>query len=264
MNGVDFVRTTYWYDSYTDYWRLVQLSHNHIISTAAMEPDNPARTYIITMLNGQWGDGWPDAKARIIFWNLEWLDDTPEIPGVSEVWASDKWYAEKTGARFVPLGSHPNLIKSNFREDDYSWDVAALAYMGPQRRNHIETKLKEAGITLAPNGWGIARDEILSRSRLMLNVHQHNRFPCVAAQRYAIAASAMVPMICEWTHDSTPFVPGKDYVVTTYDDIVETVQEYLDCDNSALVENMWYRGCEEYRFDLNIEKALEGELCESY
>lgn len=175
-----FVRTDYRYQPYDDFWHIVELSGYPIIPFSRLDPQS-ANTYICTPINGEWKDGWSNVKAHIIWYDLEWggFNGKQEIPsGVSEVWASDKHYAEVSGARYVPLGSHRDLWKCYNNSTDitnvnFEYDVALMAYRDPHRRRHIISQLERV-FTLAPDGWGVERDSALWASRMMVNIHQHD------------------------------------------------------------------------------------------
>lgn len=209
MPDVYFVKTHYEYDSYKDFFRLAELSGYPVIMLDAidLESDN---TYIITPLSGEWEKRW-DApiKPTVILWDLEWrLKESdyawPESalvtpPFVSRVWASDKWYAERIGAEYVPLGSHPGLAGET-PPDGQGWDVAPLSYR-TGRRNAAFGEMERIGLSIAPNAWGEERDALLKEAKSVVHVHQHDRVPTIAPLRFAIAAAWHKPLISEDVHD---------------------------------------------------------------
>lgn len=198
-----------YYDGYRDYFRLAELSGYQTCYINEVEPDNN-HTYIITPLNGEWHHGWQGTvKAQIILHDLEWRlkesdfawseSDLTIPPGVSRVWASDKWYAERIGAQYVPLGSHSGLA-GDTPPDGQGWDVAPLSYR-TGRRNGAFGAMHEKGLTIAPNAWGDERDSLLKEAKVVIHVHQHDRVPTVAPLRYAIAAAWRKPLISEEVYD---------------------------------------------------------------
>jgi hypothetical protein len=264
-----FVRPDHHYQPYVDYWRLVELAHYPIISVGNIEASNPEHTYILTMQNlDAWQDaglGWPDAKARIVYWDLEWRDRSYQdtVPGLNEFWTSDRWYAEQRGYDFVPLGSHALLVNINASkrwQGNALWDVCILSYMGPPRRQTVVNKIEQRRYRVAPNSaWDGERIEQLERSRLMLHIHQHDAYRCVAAQRFALAAAAGIPLISEDCHDPYPFIPGEDFISASADDLPGAVATALDNGwGRDIAAKMLYKACSEYRFDRNVERALEG------
>src|SRR5690606_2822228 len=113
MPSIIFARTCTPYDSYQDFWRLVELSGFPTCFVDEIDVDSN-NVYIFSPNNGETTNGWPEGRARIIHYQLEWEthtnDSGPLPPGVSEKWTMDKWHAERIGARYVPIGSHPDLV----------------------------------------------------------------------------------------------------------------------------------------------------------
>jgi hypothetical protein len=91
----------------------------------------------------------PKARARVIYWLLEWYGDYIQKPGISETWVSNATFATAIRARYVPMGSHYGL--GAHRTGDY-YDIAHMSYDGIHRRNLLLNKLEESGIRVAGNG----------------------------------------------------------------------------------------------------------------
>lgn len=209
MSGVYFVKTVHHYDSYIDYWRLVELSGYPIIDYDAVDVGSD-NCYIFTPINAEWETRWNDVpvKATMIAWDLEWrLKESdyawPESaltkpPFISRVWASDTWYAERIDAQYVPLGSHAGLVGSAQTDDHF--DAAVMAYTYGRRQTVIGSA-RDNGVTIAPNAWGEERDAILKASSCVLHVHQHEKVHTVAPLRYALAAAYRKPLISESVFD---------------------------------------------------------------
>lgn len=192
------------FGSYYDYYRLVELSGFPIVYLDEIDPTDASKCYIFSPVNGEIKDGdrfigWPNAKAKIVFWNLEQGDYGP-IPGVSETWASDKAFADQIGARYVLMGSHPGLMNYDPIPRNGQYDVVMLSYMTP-RRQQMAAWLHEKGLTLAPNGWGEDRHRNLMQAQVMLHVHQNNH-RYVAPQRWALAAAYKLPVVSETLDNS--------------------------------------------------------------
>lgn len=255
-----FCRTRYHYDTYTDFWRLVDLAGYQTIYVDEIPLRAQGETFIITPLNGEWKGG-VQTEGRVVWWNLEWGlgDGAPD--GVDEIWTSDRYHAGQIGARFVPLGSHPRLVNVNpaMRWRTAQWDVALLAYLGPWRRQAIKPGLETKGLRVAPNAWGPDRDVVLERSRCMLNVHQWDEWLCVPVQRFALAAAAALPLVSENMTDPFPYVPGEDFLSVPHEDLIGATVTLL---NNSMGRNyagsLHARACGDYRFEKNVEKALEG------
>lgn len=256
-----FCRTRYNYDSYTDFWRLVELAGYSVIYADEIPRDAPDETYIVSPLNGEWKSG-IETSGRVIWWNLEWGlgDGAPD--GVDEIWTSDRYHAQQIGARFVPLGSHPLLVKVNpaLRWRAAEWDVCLLAYMGPYRRQRIIPDLETRGMRVAPNAWAQEREHVLEASRCMLNVHQLDEWPCVPVQRFALAAAAAMPLVSEDMVDPFPYVAGEDFLSAPYEDVIAVAVALLNNGQGRdYAGRLFHKACNEYRFDKNVERALEGE-----
>jgi hypothetical protein len=211
--SVIFARPDHTYESYSDFFRLVELAGYPTVTIGDIDAQSD-NCYIFTTPSTFWHDGterrgWPDAKARIIYFNLEWyLDvDYTSIPGV-ETWSADAWYAERTHTRYVPLGSHKDLKLRHDSPNGRVYDVATL-FAPSQHRYEAAGQLHERGISIAPNAWGDERHTILMQSRAMLHVHQWDDRPTAAPQRFALAAAYSLPLITETLANPGIFGSGK-------------------------------------------------------
>jgi hypothetical protein len=201
------------YGSYHDFWRLVDLSGFSTCYVDEIDPTDASKCYIYAPQNGEihdasrdWMIDWREAKAKIIFWNLE-QSDYPRIPGVSEVWVSDKAFADTIGARYVLMGSHPGLMNYPPIPRTGEYDVIMLSYM-TNRRLQMAKWLTDKGMTVAPNGWYEDRHTKLMRSRAMLHIHQNDK-RYVAPQRWALAAAYSLPLITETLDQVGAFTYSK-------------------------------------------------------
>lgn len=256
MADVIFARTRHHYDSYTDFWRLVELSGYATCHADEIDPlsDN---TYIVTPVNGEWQEGWKYPRARIILWDMEWREAAPVIPGVSEVWASDRWYAQQIGARYVLLGSHPGLVMDAPAVRERRYDLALMAYLGPWRRNHLTTNMIRAGLTFAPNAWGEQRHQNLVSSLAMLHIHQHDQFPTIAPLRWALAAAYGLPLISESVADRGAFT-ARHFLSSEYANLVpftcRALQEFHALQEAGASLKQFL--CYEHSFRAEVEAAL--------
>lgn len=254
-----FVRPHYEYDSYSDLMKLIELSGYPLIFYEEIDPDSD-NLYILTVLNGEINEnGWGDKpRATIILLDLEWRlkesdyawseSDLTLPKGVSRVWAADKWYAERIGAQYVPIGSHVGLVGTAVTEDRF--DLAPLSYR-TNRRNAAFGQMQDMGLTLAPNSWGEERDAVIKASSAIVHVHQHDRIPTVAPLRYALAAAYHKPLISEAVHDRgifekavlySDFAALPDYtalMVRRYSDLLQRKADEL---HELLVIKNSFRG----------------------
>lgn len=263
MSDIVFCRTRHTYDSYQDFWRLVELSQFPIIYVDELDPQD-GRTYIITPANGEWQTGWNSPRSRIIHWQLEWhLEQYPHTPiaGVSEVWCSDAWQARNINAKYVPMGSHRDLykVKSASELPPVDYDVAYLGYFVP-RRAQIGTELDALGLSRSPTAaWAAERHTILSHSRAYLHVHQHGHVAGVPALRMVVAATYKLPVISERVEDCGIF--GQPYMlVSDYPNLAQFVKLWTrDKDLNRLADYGLALNsllCWQYSFRRSVEEAL--------
>ena len=203
MGQVMFCKTRYFYQPYVDFWNLVALSGYPTIYVDELDPQSD-NTYIVTPLNGEWKAGWQDPKARIIHWDLEWRAERQEILGIEETWASDTWYANKNHCRYVMLGSHPGMNAQPNEMANKAYDVAMLASMN-FRRGHMVDLLQEEGVRVGCEAWSDERHKMLISSKAYVYVCQHEEYPAIAPQRWALAAAYHLPIISENVADPGPF-----------------------------------------------------------
>lgn len=227
MSQVYFARPRTPYDSYSDLYRLIELSGYPLIHFDEVDPESD-NIYILTLLNGENNHGWEGSpRASIVLWDNEWRlkesdyawseSDLTIPPGVSRVWASDRWYASRINAEYVPLGSHPRLVGET-AADGQGWDVAPLSYRSG-RRSFLIDRMFERGLSIAPNAWGEERDALLKECKTVLHIHQHDKVPTVAPLRYAIAAAWHKPLISEDVYDRGIFEDSVLYA--TYDTLTD-------------------------------------------
>lgn len=211
MSDVIFALPRTHYGSYADLYALIALSGypTCFIDEIDAQSDN---TYLVTILNGE-VTGWPGARARIILLDLEWrTGPQPPIDGVAEVWTGDRWHAQVCNARYVPLGSHPDLKPNVYASAEPHYDAAFLGYVVP-RREAVLSRLRRMGVHLPPtSAWEDTRHRVLSASRTYLHIHQLDHAPGVPPLRMVVAAAYSLPVISESVADRGIFTEG--YLMT--------------------------------------------------
>jgi hypothetical protein len=254
---VIFAQPRHVYESYADLRSLIALSDFPLVYYDEIDPQSD-NTYILTVLNGEVPEaGYPDAHARIILWDLEYHLDGVHVPGV-ELWAADKWYAEQIGAKYVPMGSHSELMLDRGADGEPHYDAAYLGYMIP-RRQQMQVNLQQAGVkTSPPHAWGDARHNILYRSWTYVQCHQHENVPTIAPLRLVVAAAYKLPYITETVHDAGVF---KSYITQySYQDLAGGVRQ--DVSNAARVrllregDRLHQFLCHDFTFKRSVESAL--------
>lgn len=257
MSDVIFARPRWEYGSYSDLWRLVELSGYPLIYIDEIDAQSD-NCYIFSTPATDWHHGWQDARARIIFYNIEWyLDvDYRSIPGV-EVWSVDKAFAERIGAQYVPMGSHVDLNPTPSDKLDKLYDVVTL-WAASSRRYTGYDMLQRFNVQRAPDGWGEERHKSLLQSRAMCIVHQNDTAPFTAGQRWAIAAAYRLPVISECVTDAG--ILAEDTIFTDLLSIGEVTASWMRIENRAKLvgrgEALHQLLCHDRTFKKSVERAL--------
>lgn len=258
MSDVIFVRPRYNYEPYSDLHKLVQLSGYPLIFIDEMDAYDPTKCYLISPTNGEVGEGWPGARARLIHLQLEWEFEPPKsIPGVNEKWTSDAYHAQRIGARFVPMGSHRDLNLQPDANPDKVYDVAFLNAPA-HRRYTIWGEVKDRGFSITPNGWGDERHAALLRSRCMVVVHQWEEFKCIAPLRWALAAAYKLPIISETVFNRAPF-GHTHFMMSDFEHLARFVEMHLNDPHNWLGDYglaLYQKLCVEMTFRRSVESAL--------
>lgn len=224
------------YDSYTDFWTLVRLSGFDTIEQNEVNGET-AGTIIFPMSSGN-SVAMASQKPRAfrsVCWQLERIgpnlaDLTPQC--FDEVWFSDRWMTEicrpnHPCVKFVPMGGHPEL--GGGAADVKCHDFAVMSYIhGP--REHKINQLKNAGYTMAPNGWGDERAATLAACRMGLCLHQWQNDPALEPLRATLFSAWRLPLVYEHCNDYYP------YRVFSLDKIAEAASEQ---GREAAEENWW-------------------------
>jgi hypothetical protein len=264
---VIFAKTRYHYDSYNDFWRLVELAGFQTCHVD--EIDLAARAiYITSPINGEIRPhikhrksiAKTDKNCQIIWWNLE--RPGPNIEGeatelfeyIDRIWVSDRYYAT-LDPRFehVVLGSDRGLRLTSEALERH-WDWTHQSYTSP-RRDPIYGALRLSGLREGTNGWGDHRDRVLRASQLMLNVHQTDH-PIGEPIRFALAAAYSLPMISEASADLWPLANGHDYREVAYELLVEAVIAARDQNLSSLGNNLHQTLCVDWTFRKGVERGI--------
>lgn len=238
MNIV-FAMTRYQYDSYTDFWKLVELAKFETCYVDEVDISKP-NIYVVSPMNGEWDPhianqaGKPH-NAHLVHWCLERPSGAGGLYNygksnrfriydrtLDDVWVSDRQMGLETQFRFLPLGSDYGLGEP---ARDKVYDVVHMSYVSGRRANiygQLDPKL------LGPNGWGLSRHYVLQHSRFALNIHQ-DQFPFQEPLRWALFAAYGLPMLTEEVKDAYPW--NEDICVFhPYDGIVGRMKEMINND----------------------------------
>lgn len=277
-----FAKTRYLYDSYRDLWKLVEVSNFNTCFIDEIDVSKPV-TYIVPTINGEFRphlDNYRhiDKQAKIIWWNLErpvevnWPDledknrpvfactknSFDSLPTyVDQVWISDKLFAESMQSdriRFVPMGSDAGIGNQERREQVY--DFAHMSYLNGRRQPVFDTVFD---MHIAPNAWSPEREDILSRSRCMVNIHQSDHL-IGEPLRFAVAAANNIPLISETITEAFPMEAGIHYISCGLSEMPQIIRSYCNDRSGELpryAENLFELLCIKYRFKDNVTKATE-------
>lgn len=272
-----FARTRYTYTSYSDFWRLVELSNfkTCYVDEIDLEKDE---IYVSCPLNGEHKEIFPyrrsilkcPQRATVALWQLEKPYNPDSGPGTvsdkvkatvdrclgyfDSVWISDKWIAGLDPRfTYVEMGSHPELASS--AKDSIQYDFAHMSYM-IGRREAIYAPLSRT-LRMAPNAWGVERDRILRSTRAMLNVHQDN-VQVIEPLRIALAAAYRMAYLTEDSPNLDPLEPGKTCHTAPYDHLISDVPLWFAQQDLALMgERLFQRLCVQSNFRKGVMDALE-------
>ncbi len=258
MSSIIFFRSRYEYGSYSDLHRLIELSGYPLVFIDQLDAQTD-NLYLLTVRNGELPEnGYPDAKATIWHYNLEW-SVYPPLAGITRTFSADKWFAANNGMDYLPIGSHADLALSpavnGSRADT---DVAMLAYM-TGRREQVAYDMRLRGLRLAGNMWNPERDAMLRSTRAIVNVHQLDNVPALAAQRAALAAAYKLPFITETLADSG-ILDHTTILQSDYGNLADFVHMWT-CRNDAHMlqeygERLHYKLCVAGSFRAFVDAAL--------
>lgn len=270
-NSIIFAIPRHDYASYRDLYELIRLSNFPTCYIDEVDPDSD-NAYIVTILNGESQNGWRKGRAHIVLYDLEYHLDTDGFyrqpfvapPGVDEVWAGDKWYAEQIGARYVPMGSHPGLRTAGDSTSHERYDIAYIGYInGVHRRERIRQQIVERGVKVSPTvAWGEERHRILSNSTAYLHVHQWDNVPTIAPLRMVVAAAYGLPVITETVADAGMFAGFSAPILECqYRDIAADVEALVHREQKRHLlayegQCLYQHLCVDYTFRKSIEAAL--------
>lgn len=273
-----FVRSTAQYASYTDFWKLAELSGFSVMPAADVSLNRDG-LYIWPTMDMEFIERLSREPrgaraARVIFWNLERPDEKPGVDarelfqkGMGEIleWADDIWVTDRTLASLdsrtvrAVLGGHEGLRECAPQTPFF--DVAHLGVLTPRRQELVD-RLAARGLRISPNAWGDERARILSSSRLLLGVDRVEGLHVQPPLRWALAAAYSLPIVNEAVQDPHPLEAGKQIIMAPYADLEEVVMEaLLEPDTFDIGRRGHERLCEEWTFRYGIEEALERTRC---
>lgn len=269
--NITFVKTRWNYDSYADYWKLIELSGFPICYVDEMDVYDSDKVYIISPMNGEMLEFMTperrnDKKAYLIQWNLERPSGSGNVAEYrasnqllleqkyfNEVMVSDMALSADTGFGYQCLGSHPKLQEL----DNYHkmFDIIHLSCYSPTRSWMFDSpsvpKSRIGKLTVAANGWGDVKIANLAFSRVMLAWHQ-DTFPYIEPLRYALAAAYKLPLIVQYSKMCYPYnscVRSISYPRELEESFVSIITSY-----KMLSEEIYNLMCVEHTFESEVRK----------
>lgn len=272
MTDIIFAKTNHHYDSYTDLYKLMELSGFETILVSDLDISKEG-VYITAPFNGDTEAhlrnqvGKKVRRAHLIHWNIERPAGSAgsvgqygtrqwELMGdrlFDETWVSDPTLGVETALRYVTLGSDEGLGSPS---DNKEFDFCHMSAPVP-RRTGIYARFEQTKI--GPNCWPPERDEVLRKSKFALNIHQ-DIYSYQEPLRFALFAAYGLPIVSETLAYSFPY--SDEYMVTApYTQIVTRMKQVLTEDYSKY-KDMGLRTRErmtkEFRFrDLIIQAVKE-------
>jgi hypothetical protein len=283
-----FAKPVHKYDSYTDFWRLVELSgfpvirvdeiditQDQIIVTAPMNGDykehfvgNLAQYEETGEITGgqllyQKQSGLP-RLSHMIVWNLERPAGSGSLPEYAkesmqwitkhryadEVWVSDPALADETMLRYVTLGSDYGLGEIS---EGKQYDFTHMSVTIPRR---VQIYKHFGSEQIGPNCWPPKRDEVLRASKFALNVHQDNWGFCEPL-RFALFAAYGLPIISETLTNGFPY---SDLHQFPYHDLVSGLKSALNDDYGRWAEmgmKLRKKLCEDLQFGRVVRQSIK-------
>lgn len=268
-----FAKTRYKYDSYTDFWSLVELSGFDTIYVDEVDISKPY-IVIFTPMNGEWRPHIENQvgkrhNAHLVHWLLERPSGSGGLHEfarsnrqylyerlLDDIWVSDRALATETVFRFVVLGSHYGLGEPSH---DKRWDFCHMSYLTDRRKRVYDKFSKHV---VGPNCWpwdsSPSRDEVLKHSRFALNIHQ-DAHPFQEPLRLALFAAYGLPVLTETITDAYPW-HDEVCVFNGYDGIEGRLTQMLGNDYAR----WWDTGqrardmmCGEYGFGKMVLAAIK-------
>lgn len=142
-----------------------------------------------------------------------------------ELWDFSERNAAELGAKHVPVGYHPSMERFRRRPSDQrDIDVVFTGCMNERRAKVLdELRMRGLHVVHVPSGslYGFARDAILARAKLALNMlfYEDGTFP---ALRVAHLVANRIPVLSETCPEEWNFVP-----TVAYEDLVDAAEGFI-------------------------------------
>lgn len=295
MSEIIFCKTNHTYDSYQDFWRLVELAGFPIISVSDLDISKEG-IYITAPMNEDWREHInhqhqqkKPINAHLILWNIE--RPSGSVGSVLEYakqcrylqygqWVNGE-YTKIHHATGETVQSHGRFIDEVWTSDrrlaeetwtrfvvlgsheglgqpgtDKKYDFCHISYIVPRRQN-----IYKHFSNIGPNCWGEERDRVLKTSKFALNIHQDNH-PFQEPLRLALFSAYGLPILTETILDSYPW--AVEYCIYAgYDDITRKMKELLTQgyeQHREMGMRARERMCHEFEFGKMVRQAVKESL----
>ena len=167
-----------------------------------------------------------------------------------------RWRDMGLDAIHVPIGYTPNLTRIP-KAPVQDIDVCFMGWMTP-RRLRLLADLRTAGLTVFASDacYGGARDNILSRSKVVLNVHHDGRdmFEIVRVS-YLLANSKFV--VSEMSSDESDYSWADGVCVSSYDNLVSNCMIALSLGNREDGASRAFHAFSQQDYVATVSRALD-------
>lgn len=280
MNDPIFIKSSATYETYSDFWRLVELSGFRTVR-AKLADWSVKETYIWPTMDAEFMDvmdAFPKGKrtAKLVFWNLErpdgsyrgkmniqelfWKGTGEILDWADAVWVSDKglWTMDQRNV-FAVLGGHPGLREHEVLEARH--EALHLGQATPRRHATI-IGIEKLGVSVKQAAWGAEREQALASSRLFLSIDRVFGIHFSSPLRYVLAAAYGLPILSEEIEDPYPLVAAKTVLMAKYENLPNAAHVMLRM--PVMKDVLTQVGdacrkllCEEWTFRRGVMDALE-------
>lgn len=263
--------------SYTDFWRLVELSGFDIVRPEEVNL-TATGTYIFPTLDQDMMACLERApkgrrRARAVFWNLE-RPDANLRPGMDMAetyreaitqileWADEIWVFDRLirgmdeRTKFAVLGGHPELVPP--AQEAVRHDLIHIGQLTPRRIKILDTLRSKYGVLNA--SWGPDRAAALASSRALIGIDRVDGLHISAPLRWAVAAATRLPILQEEAPDPYPLVKDVSILMAPYGSLAKAAGTILDLwapeDLAGIGKAAYDVCCREWTFRRGVEEAL--------
>lgn len=275
---VVFLESPHRYESYADFWSLVDLSGFRRIPIASAKLSD-GTTYVCPTLDVEFmklAARFPRGSrgGRLVFWCLERPDahvptgmdpldvfrrgNDQLLEMADEVWVSDRGLnGSDPRTRFAVMGGHAGLWPGADLPRRPN-DVVHIGQATPRRREILD-RLRGLKVSVAEGAWGLQRAFWMSSSKILISIDRMEELHVSAPIRWAVAAAHRIPIVSERIPDPYPLVEGRSVLMDEYDGLPDRVLHALaDPETPKAADAAWETMCGEWTFERGVLEAADG------